>query len=317
MIKVTEGALAGGLVAALAGPIGGFIPKLLAKQLNAVGVSRAMELVKEDGVSIEAVLKKTLGDHIDATVSREDLLDAFAGDLVKALARTGQLPDTDSQIQLPKETSMSLRPLHLSIHALLFIALVAPSAAAQDVPVVLDAMSRDVPLDIKAHYNAKSAWAPSFRINVAFGEVEEDDVLLVQHDKGHGKSAKKWGALQKCGDPIKAKRSPTRYGDNIVSFNCDVDPSMFIKKAGKFSARIAYRQTGTGVDHKDLRTAEYIVKKYAVDASGRKKQLVSMSTRTTASARAGWRSVAKAPSKAKMCTCRHGSSGTCTVSPAR
>lgn len=145
-------------------------------------------------------------------------------------------------------------------------------AADESAPVVLDAMSRNVPLGIGSYYNAKSQWVPHFMLGVAFDEVEEDDILLIQHYKGHGKKAKKWGKVQKCSDARSEDKIKRNFGQSIAFFNCKADDAWLNKKPGKYSARISYRQTGAGVDHTDIKTVEYTVDKFAVDASGGKKQ---------------------------------------------
>jgi hypothetical protein len=159
-----------------------------------------------------------------------------------------------------------------AMSASFFIGTEAAQAADCD-PHVIDAMSRNVPLSVKAHHNVKSQWMPLLKIGISFAEVEDDDILLIQHFKGHGKKAKKWGKVQKCREPRADDRLKRNFGENIVFFNCDTDKSLLNKKGGKYSAKITYRQTGAGIDHNDIRTLEYTVDSFGVDASGSSKQM--------------------------------------------
>jgi len=161
------------------------------------------------------------------------------------------------------------------------IAVVAPGntvSAGGTAPVVLDALSRHVPLDIKAHWNSKSQWVPLFNIGVAFDAFEEDDILVVQHYKGHGKKAKAWGKPQKCAEHNEDDRLTRQIGQRVWFFNCKGGDELLIGTDGAYSAKITYRQTGAGTDHRDLKTIEYTVKKYYADASGSKKQLAFVAT---------------------------------------
>jgi len=98
-------------------------------------------------------------------------------------------------------------------------------------------------------------WVPVVNLLVKVPGSESDDVLVLQHYQG----ATKWGPPQKCA------RGHYDAATQIAEFECRMDNSLAINKAGEFRVDVSYKNVATGKTQDGIGSLAYTVDKYDCD----------------------------------------------------
>lgn len=151
----------------------------------------------------------------------------------------------------------------------LAILLSANVAVAADAPIALEKWGRyhvnitPTMQTLVPPKGKKATWRPKVELVFRVTSPESDDIVELQHYRG----ATKWGPIHKCSletsNMIKRRDAQGKpMGYSMVRFVCLMDEKHAIAKAGKFSVKVSYKQTGEGKLHKDLAHYKYVVKTY-------------------------------------------------------